>query len=66
MDKIDINLARYTLKISVPSIKYWKVLDLGGSVNYKSKENSFLYSNNLLNCNLVKEDEGNNWELLIE
>ena len=65
MDKIDINLASYTLKISVPSIKYWKVLDLGGRVDYKSKENSFLYSNNVLNCNLVKEEEVN-WEFLIE
>jgi len=58
MDKIDIVLTRFTLKISVPEIKYWKVLDLGGSINYHSKENSFLYSNNVLNCNLVKENEG--------
>ena len=66
MDKFDIALSHYTLKIAVPEIKYWKVLDLGGGINYKSKENSFMYTNNVLNCNLVKENEGSNWESLIE
>ena len=65
-ERMDINLAAYTLKISVPSIKFIKVLDLAGKINYKSKENSFLYEDDLLSCNLVKSEEGEVWDSLIE